>query len=213
MNDNLRLKIWNDTLKYCKQPKIQSPTDNSARAQAVADAYDDARQYLLESCNWGFAAVEMPAVRANLGQAQPRGYAYAYDIPPKLLHIDYALAGEGGPWGDNEDLSPNIDRRKITDFKILFIPSLKKNVLCCRAPAAIICGTYNIEDESKFTKGFRAALAYYIASEIAPDLTGDEKLVMRLKQEAGLRIEKAKYDSKAGLRAKAIESNSIAQSR
>jgi hypothetical protein len=110
-------------------------------------------------------------------------------------------------------LRANIAGKKITDYKTLFIPQLNKDVLCCDHEAIIICGTYDIQDESKFTAGFITALAYYLASEIAQDLSGNAKLALSLKQEAAVRLDKAKYDSKAGTRAKAIDSNSIVLSR
>ncbi|MBL4763482.1 MAG: hypothetical protein JKY93_12400 [Gammaproteobacteria bacterium] len=117
--------------------------------------YDVARRFVLADHNWNFACKRV--VLADIG-SPPTNYAFRYDYPSDCLKfreierlsrlslpIPYAVEDDGSESG----LSIITDKDEATGVY-----------------------TYDVQNVSLFSPSFVAGLAWYLASELAPALTG-----------------------------------------
>jgi hypothetical protein len=208
--NNVELEIYNNSLKYAKQPEISSIEDNNPRAAAMRRVYENARLYLLEQSDWGFARVISKMTLCDVGQFKVEGYEYYYIIPEGAVSVQEVFTGPANGYPAAGGGAP---QRNIVHGERLYIPQLDKNVIASNHESISAVYSWNIKNEKRFSANFKTALAYYIASEIASDLEGEESLTLRLKNEAAIRINEAKYLSKTQSKPRVIDGNRIVDAR
>jgi len=161
--------ICNLALAHISQTETQiSNLDDDTGTTAIQCRihYDVAREFVLADHHWNFAKKRV--VLADIG-SPPTNWAYRYDYPSdclkmreieritrKGLPIPFRIEDDGSDAG----LCIVTDRDEATGIY-----------------------TYNVKNVSLFSASFVAAFGWYLASELAPALTGDMK-----KQEAILQV-------------------------
>tara|TARA_R110000851_G_scaffold5398_1_gene22365 strand:- start:8630 stop:9250 length:621 start_codon:yes stop_codon:yes gene_type:complete len=161
--------ICNLALAHINQTETQISkldTDTGTIAIQCRIHYDVAREFVLADHHWNFATKRV--LLADIG-TPPNSWAYRYDYPSDCLKmreieratrqdlpIPYAVEDDGSETG----LCIITDRDEATGVY-----------------------TYNVKNVSLFSASFVAAFGWYLASELAPALTGDMK-----KQESTLTV-------------------------
>jgi hypothetical protein len=128
--------------------------------------YDVARRFVLADHNWNFSTKRV--VLADIG-TPPTNWLYRYDYPSDCLKLR------------------EIERATRQELPIPFAveDDGTDSGLCIVTDRGTATGVYtrNVENVSLFSPGFISAFSWYLASELAPALTGDLK-----RQESSLTI-------------------------
>lgn len=134
-------------------------TDTGNTADQCRNHYDFCRQFVLADHNWSFARKR--ATLTTLAGTPPATWLYQYEYPDDCLRFreierQYRL-GDPPKW--------ILENDSGTDIKILSDEA-----------DAIGIYTWDVELVTLFPPGFVSALGWYLASELAPALTGDQEL-------------------------------------
>ncbi|MGB2579516.1 hypothetical protein AAIR98_001435 [Elusimicrobium simillimum] len=208
MSEHLKLSICNRALSYAEEPPISSLSDNSLRAEVCARFWESSCVDLLQESDWGFARVIVKLTRVDVGMYKVDGYENYYELPPNTVSVQEVFTGPA-----NLRRSPDYNGHSELNPEILFIPSLGKLVIPSNINEASAVTTYKQTDPAFFRNGYDTALAYYMSSEFSAELKKKADLTARLKQEAMLRIDKARLNSKKESKPVVIKSNEILDSR
>ena len=164
-----KAQICNLALSHINQTETQISkldTDTGNTAIQCRIHYDVAREFVLADHHWNFAKKRV--VLTDIG-SPPTNWVYRYDYPSdclKMREIERLTRKDLPiPFGIEDDGSENglsivTDKDEATGIY-----------------------TYNVQNVSLFSPGFVAALGWYLASELAPALSGDLK-----KQESTLAV-------------------------
>jgi len=156
---------------------IASIDESSAPARACKLFYDQSRESMLRFRPWPWA---QRYETLALVVADDWGYAYRY--PADYLKI-YQLVNESG--------GATTGYTTYDSLNLGYIPSYAQNIpwqmgsdtqgqlIFCDQSDVIAYGTYNVEDTAQFSSEFADALAWKLASEIAPGLTKDMNVTER----------------------------------
>lgn len=156
--------ICNLALAHIKQtqtPIANLDTDTGNTAIQCRTHYDIARRFVLADHNWNFATKRLAL--ADVG-SPPALWTYRYDYPSDCLRfreiqrlaktdvpVPYLIEGDGA--------EPIAGLSLLTDMA-----------------AAVGVWTWDVETVALFSSGFVSAFAWYLASELAPAMSGSEKL-------------------------------------
>lgn len=169
MSSVSKAQICNIALAHINQTETQISnldTDTGTIAIQCRIHYDIAREFVLSDHDWNFAKKRV--LLADIG-SPPTNWAYRYDYPSdclKMREIERITRKEiPVPFGIEDD---------GTD-----------NGLCIVTDRDEATGIYtrNVKNVSLFSASFVSAFGWYLASELAPALTGDMK-----KQEGTLTV-------------------------
>ena len=149
-------------------------TDTGLTAVQCRIHYDVARRFVLADHYWNFAKKRV--ILAVSGQAAPTNWIYKYDYPSDCLHfrnierdtrVEVALPFDIEDDGTDSGLSIVTDKHQ-----------------------AVGVYTRDVVNTALFSPGFAIALGWYLASELAPALTGNMKI-----QEACLTVYRSTYNA------------------
>jgi hypothetical protein len=148
-------------------------TDTGTTASQCRIHYDVCRRFVLADFNWTFAKKRVAL--ADIGSPPPE-WEYRYDYPSdclafieiqRLTRTDLAIEFAVEAEADGSGLSILTDTNDATGVYV-----------------------FDVENTSLFSPGFVSALSWYLASELAPSLSGDTDL-----QEAALMVYRSKMMS------------------
>jgi hypothetical protein len=158
--------IANMALSHVKCGTIDSIDGTTKEAQTCKFWYPTALNIMLEKANWGFAERRVAlAVESGVDPSDYSGYSIAYTYPNDCLVANdiYNSASHEPDGGIKFRLGTNAAKDKTY-------------ILCSEEDAYLI---YIASTESFTTMksaNFQLALSYLLASLIAMQLTGDEKM-------------------------------------
>jgi len=131
-------------------------TDTGNTAVQCRIHYDNARRFVLADHDWNFAGKRVTL--ADIGSPSAL-WLYRYDYPSDCIRIR------------------EIQRLAKTDVEVPFeVTSLgdgSKLVIETDMPQAVCLYSWDVVVPSLFSPGFVTALSWFLASELAPALTGD----------------------------------------
>jgi len=164
-----KAQICNMALAHIKQTKTtiaNLDTDTGNTADQCRIHYDVARRFALADHNWNFATKRVTL--ADVG-SPPATYIYRYDYPADCLKVQ------------------EIQRLTKADVPVPYLieaveDGSKLSILTDMA-AAIGVYTWDVENVALFSPSFVTALSWLLASDLAPALSGSEKI-----QEATLTV-------------------------
>jgi len=165
-------QICNLALSHIKQTKTtiaNLDTDAGITAVQCRIHYDTCRQFVLADHNWNFATIRVTLADISSDPMSPVTWGFRYDYPSDCLKIQ------------------SIERLTKTAVPTPYRVELEDDgsglsVLTDQEEARIIYTT-DVTNTTLFSPGFVKSLSWYLASELAPSLTGDEKI-----QEAALTV-------------------------
>lgn len=167
------VKIWNAALSHIgadARVVSVSPPDGSVEAGYCDTFYDIARTELLAmpQCTWQFALErsQLTLRATNPSEAWAFSYALPSDClrPVRLIKQGYSLTVFNQ---DEMSFSPN------DEFGAQF--QVEGASIFTNEPLAVLVYVTDVTDTSRFTPGFRAALAYQLAGYLAgPIIKGNE---------------------------------------
>ncbi len=143
-----KTEICNLALKRLGQGKIASLDEMSVAGVACNDLYDLSRRSVLAMHTWRFACKR---ATLSLLDETPDGYQYAYALPADCIHV-FAV-------------EPIFSNPPI-EFKVF------GDALWTGDPNGKIQYIWDIEDTNKFDPLFISALAWYLAADLVPSVTG-----------------------------------------
>lgn len=155
---------------------IDADSDTSEEAKMFRVFYDSARDFVLREHPWGFAkAVKALSATTN---GPPVGWSFEYDYPSDCLFLR-AVTGDlgvrsfygGQVYGDREFYgvySPRIP------YEVMSRSDADTTVIVCDISPAYAHYTKRVENTERFDSSFVNALAWYLASELAPALKSDK---------------------------------------
>lgn len=164
-----KAQICNLALAHINQTESQIAnldTDKGNTASQCRIHYDIAREFVLADHPWNFAGKRVAL--ADLGNP-PAIWTYRYDYPSDALRI--------------RAIQPPTRQSNPIVFKVEDDGTDSGLCILTDQDEAVCEYTRNVKNTALFTPGFVQALSWYLASELAPALTGDLN-----KQEACLTV-------------------------
>ena len=162
------------------QQPIASIDESSAPARACKLFYDQSRESMLRYRPWPWA--QRYETLALVSEAPNPDWGFAYRYPNDYLKI-YQLVLESGGSSTGFAIYDSLN--------LGYTPSYAQNIpwqmgsdtqgqlIFCDQADVIAYGTYNVDDTAQFSSEFADALAWKLASEIAPGLTKDMNVTER----------------------------------
>ena len=154
------IAIWNLALSHVASgDEVQDIAENSAGANACRRFYDQARQEVLSDFPWPFATTTIAlSVVANNPTTE---WAFSYRYPSNCLTLQRLLGAVR-----NESRATRVPYRIQRDSQ--------GPVLFTDWPNAQAQFTVDVTDTTQFSATFAQALAFLLASYIAPRVTGGD---------------------------------------
>ena len=165
-------QICNLALAHIKQTKstiANLDTDIGNTAVQCRIHYDVCRRFVLTDHDWNFATQRITLADISSDPMSPTTWNYRYDYPSNCLKIR------------------NIQPLNKTSSPVPYVIELEEDgsglsILTDTQDARAIY-TQDVDNTTLFSPGFIQALSWYLASELAPALSGSENI-----QEAALTI-------------------------
>ena len=165
-------RICNLALSHIKQTKTtvaNLDTDTGNTAVQCRIHYDTCRQFVLSNHDWNFATQRVTLANISSDPMSPTTWNYRYDYPSNCLKIR------------------NIQPLNKTSDPIPYVVELEEDgsvlsILTDLEDARAIY-TQDVDNPTLFSPGFIQSLSWYLASELAPALSGSETI-----QEATLTV-------------------------
>lgn len=164
-------------------------TDLSNEGLACRTFYAIGKQKMLEDFKWPFATTQgaLAEVQANPFPYDSFGdseYAYSYEYPANAVNFVRILSG-----------IRNESRLDRVPFRIFTNPTDGTKIICTDMSQAVGEWTTNVVTEDMLTAAYVLALSYYIASLIAPMVTGGDPF--KLGERAKANYDKCVIDAQA----------------
>jgi hypothetical protein len=138
--------IAQQAFRLIEQSPISSFGDDSEQAQAATEAYPEALEMCLEHADWSFASTPLTLVALTEASNDPE-LSFVFQRPADLLHV--------------REFHPRAATWRLDADRIR-----------ADVPAPLwIRYTRRAEDESRMPAMFRTAVAYVMASLLAPRFT------------------------------------------
>ena len=157
-----KAQICNLALAHIKQTETtiaNLDTDSGNIADQCRAHYDVARKFVLADHNWNFTTKRVALADIGLPTPAPL-WLYRYDYPQDCLKVR------------------EIQRLAKADVPVPFEIELDDNdeglAILTDMPEATGIYTKDVEKPELFSPGFVIAFGWYLASELAPALSGDE---------------------------------------
>lgn len=156
-------QICNLALAHIKQTTTTISnlvTDSGNTAVQCRIHYDVARQFVLADYNWNFSTKRVGLADISSDPMSPVTWSYRYDYPSDCLKIQ------------------EIERLSKTDTPIPYRIEAEDDgsglSILTDLDEARAVYTFDVKNATLFSPGFVQALSWYLASELAPALSGDE---------------------------------------
>jgi hypothetical protein len=154
------LHIWNLALSEVgNSVEVQAEDENSAEANACRRFYAQVRDELLEAFPWPFAKVTVPLV---VVETQPTTeWAFAYRYPVDCLTFRRIIG---------------VARNETRQTRVPYLIGRDSTGQLIYTDWTNAIGEYTLalEDTTQFAPSFAKALAYKLASDIAPRVAGGD---------------------------------------
>jgi hypothetical protein len=165
-------QICNLALSYIKQTKTtiaNLDTDTGNTAVQCRIQYDTCRQFVLTDHDWNFAARRVTLADISSDPMSPVTWNFRYDYPSDCLKVRNIE-----PLLKTNDPVPFVIEQEDDGSGLSILTDLED---------ARLIYTTDVTNVTFFSPGFVKSLGWYLASEIAPALSGSEKI-----QEAAVTI-------------------------
>ena len=157
-----KVDIWNMALGFLKErTRIQSEDDTSSKAGDCRLYYPLARDAVLEAHDWSFAR-SFKALALHADDPPTDGWEYMYSYPSDCLAVRYI-----------DDTGRQLIRPPIA-YRMINYQGQK--MILTNQQDAVVCYTYKLEDPNLFTNLFTTAVAWYLATLLAPGITNGKML-------------------------------------
>ena len=156
--------ICNMALSYLARTRIKSLEENIEEAKECQMFYEPSRRLLLRSYSWGFAN---RLVRLAVLDTELPGFACVYKYPAGCLAVRLIYDTETA-------------RRRIKEkhpFEVMMTEGAV-TVITTDVKDAWAEYTADVTDTAQFSPEFSEALAHYLASQMAMQLTGNANIKM-----------------------------------
>lgn len=161
--------ITNNALSALGIDPIQTFDDESVAAQIASQQYDQTRLSLLSTYYWNFTFKSLELSRDNSTPSDPF-WEYSYAIPADMIKLITCTDTYGS----------HVGYQQYGNKKIL-------------SNSSTLILTYSADvNETDMPYYFRDALVAELATRFAEPLTGEENLYARLKQDAAIKLQKAR---------------------
>jgi hypothetical protein len=194
MSSVTKAQICNLALAHINQTQasiVNLDTDTGLTAVQCRIHYDVARRFVLADHYWNFAKKRVTLAVSSL--AAPTNWLYRYDYPSDCLHFR------------------NIQRDTRQEVPLPFDieDDGTDSGLCIVTDKYQAVGVYtrDVENVALFSPGFIISLGWYLASELAPALTGNMKA-----QEASLTVYRSTYNAAQATNSSEITSDNELES-
>lgn len=163
--------IVNLALSYLGQYSIDTLSDDSVEARRASALYDTCRDTLLRDYPWKFAIVEAALTEDTTLDLTEDRFGHAYKLPAKCLRILRINFGASGVY-----ISASLVSSE-QPFEVRFETASGELRLYTDAETARIRYIYQVADAGLYDSTFVEALAWRLAGQLAPALTGKADLV------------------------------------
>ena len=156
--------ICNMALSYLARTRIKSLEENAEEAKQCQMFYEPSRRLLLRSYSWGFAN---RLVRLAVLDTELPGFSYVYKYPAGCLAVRLIY-------------DTSSARRRIKEkhsFEVMMTEGAV-TVIATDVKDAWAEYTADVTDTAQFSPEFSEALAHYLASQMAMQLTGNANMKM-----------------------------------
>lgn len=175
--------ICNMALSYLARTRIKSLEENIEEAKGCQMFYEQSRRLLLRSYSWGFAN---RIVRLAILDRKLPGFSYVYKYPAGCLCVRLIYDSE-------------MARRRIKEkqpFEVM-VTEGEVTVIAAEVKDAWAEYTADVKDAAQFSPEFSEALAHYLASQMAMQLTGNANIKMTEYQLFQAVLSRAKVETAA----------------
>ena len=171
--------ICNSALRYLRATSINSLNEQSVNAEYCRDAYPELRDRLLQQYEWSFATRVRPL--SLLEDDEITNYEYVYQYPSDCLKIRRVFLEDNCPSSGRasrfrSDLTgtyyDDIRTQRI-EYEVFSIE--QRTVIASNIEDLHARYIYNVTDPNQFSDAFRAALAYFLAAELAVAIIGVDR--------------------------------------
>tara|TARA_R110000824_G_scaffold15883_3_gene66592 strand:+ start:29340 stop:29960 length:621 start_codon:yes stop_codon:yes gene_type:complete len=165
-------QICNLALAHIKQTKTTIAnlvTDTGNTAVQCRIHYDVARQFVLADHNWNFATKRVGLTDISSDPMSPTTWGFRYDYPSDCLKI--------------QEVERLLKTNTPVPYRIEAEDDGSGLSILTDLDEARAIYTFDATNATLFSPGFVQALSWYLASELAPALSGDETI-----QEAALTV-------------------------
>ena len=165
-------QICNLALSHIKQTKTtiaNLDTDAGNTAVQCRIHYDVARQFVLSDHNWNFSTKRLTLTDISSDPMSPVTWGYRYDYPSDCLKI--------------QEIERLLKTAIATPYRVELEDDGDGLSILTDQQSARCVYTSDVTNTTLFSPGFISALGWYLASELAPALTGSEEI-----QEAAITV-------------------------
>ena len=165
-------QICNLALAHIKQTTTTIAnlvTDLGNTAVQCRIHYDVARQFVLADHNWNFATKRVGLADISSSPMSPVTWGFRYDYPSDCLKI--------------QEIERLSKLNTAIPYKVESEDDGSGLSILCDTDEARAIYTFDVKNTTVFSPGFIQAFSWYLGSELAPALSGDERI-----QEACLTI-------------------------
>ena len=141
--------------------------DGRKESIALNKVYEDTRDDLLKMHDWAFARRTALLVAQAVAVA-PTNWANVYARPADCLNVLYVLVPGTPP--DRYDGMPIIQFETSADLDTTLPTPLEVDVIYCDESPCSIRYTYQVTNTARFTSGFKNALCWALAANVAEAL-------------------------------------------
>lgn len=154
-------------------------TEQTETAKLLRQYFDQAREFLLEQRDWGFAHTFAPlSLTVNVPLA---GWSYEYSYPADCVRVLCVTDETGGRMSARPQYNETYNDRYGTPlgtqpFARMTRPEDDAGVIVCDLDSAYLHYTRRVLDTERWPASFVNCFAWYMGSELAPALKVDEKI-------------------------------------
>ncbi len=147
--------------------------------RTAAEVYPEVRDRLLAAYNWGFA--RRTEALALASGAAPVGWAYQYALPTDCLIVRRVI-DEGGSRYVGRAFYPDDYNLMVPQYPWQIANTASGRVLVTDVESAYAIMTWRVKDTGQYSPGFRDALSWWLAAELAPGLNVDDDVSARVER-------------------------------
>lgn len=187
---NTKTSVFNDALNNLGVGGVTIDTEVSVAAQLLSSNYDACRQEVLSQLDWPFATVVKPLVLSG-NYTPPPDWLFAYTYPTQALAVwkVYNAAIIFSPQLIEQSvivpyappISNILSYQKYGEpFNRVLDPDGQQQIILTNCQSAYARMTYDLPDPGMWDTHFTKVMAWYLASEVAMDLTGRDDLAEKM---------------------------------
>lgn len=158
-----QVQICNLALSRIGQRTIAAISDSSENARKLTAVYDYILESVLRDCDWNFATKIEALVAVDDEDDLEIEWDYVYEYPSDCIKVRRVFS------------ESTYDEEEPDQFRVVLNDDDDAKLIVCDLDDAYVEYTLNITDPTLYDSKFVDALAWRLAAEITPSLTGDKK--------------------------------------